>query len=62
LDFLARLASLVPGLRVNLTRFYGIFAANHRLRRPQALKPANSGLERCSTPRRTFHFEAAEPY
>jgi hypothetical protein len=26
--------------------------------RPQALKPANSGLERCSTPRRTCNFEA----
>jgi hypothetical protein len=32
LDFLARLASLVPSPRVNLTRFHGIFAPNHRLR------------------------------
>jgi hypothetical protein len=30
LDFLARLVSLVPSPRVNLTRFHGIFAANHR--------------------------------
>ena len=32
LDFLARLASLVPSPRVNLTRFHGVFSANHRLR------------------------------
>ena len=32
LDFLTRLASLVPSPRVNLTRFQGVFAANHRLR------------------------------
>jgi hypothetical protein len=31
LDFLARLVSLVPSPRVNLTRFHGVFAANHRL-------------------------------
>jgi hypothetical protein len=29
LDFLARLASLVPSPRVNLARFHGVFAANH---------------------------------
>jgi hypothetical protein len=29
LDFLARLASLVPRPRVNLTRFHGVFAPNH---------------------------------
>jgi hypothetical protein len=32
LDFLARLASLIPSPRVNLTRFHGVFSANHRLR------------------------------
>jgi hypothetical protein len=32
LNFPARLASLVPSPRVNLTRFHGVFAANHRLR------------------------------
>ena len=32
LDFLARLAALVPSPRVNLTRFHGVFAPNHRLR------------------------------
>jgi hypothetical protein len=41
LDFLARLASLVPGPRANLTRFHGVFAANHRLR-PQVV-PAKRG-------------------
>ena len=32
LDFLARLAALVPKPRVNLTRFHGVFAPNHRWR------------------------------
>jgi hypothetical protein len=32
LDFLARLASLVPRPRVNLTRFHAVFAPNHGLR------------------------------
>jgi len=32
LDFLARLAALVPPPRVNLTRFHGVFAPNSRLR------------------------------
>jgi hypothetical protein len=30
LNFPARLASLVPSPRVNLMRFHGVFAANHR--------------------------------
>ncbi len=32
LDFIARLAALVPKPRVNLTRFHGIFAPNSRYR------------------------------
>ena len=32
LDFLARLAALIPAPGVNLTRFHGVFAPNHRLR------------------------------
>ena len=32
LDFIARLAALVPKPRVNLTRFHGIFAPNSNLR------------------------------
>lgn len=34
LDFIARLAALVPKPRVNLTRFHGVFAPNskHRAR------------------------------
>jgi hypothetical protein len=32
LDFLSRLAALVPNPGVNLTRYHGVFAANHRLR------------------------------
>ena len=31
-DFIARLAALVPKLRVNLTRFHGVFAPNSSLR------------------------------
>jgi hypothetical protein len=33
LDFIARLATLVPKPRVNLTRFHGVFAPNSALRR-----------------------------
>ena len=32
LDFVARLASLVPRPRLNLTRFHGVFAPNFKLR------------------------------
>ena len=32
LDFLSKLAALVPKPRVNLTRFHGVFAANSRFR------------------------------
>ena len=32
LDFIARLASLVPSPRVNLTRFHGVFAPHASLR------------------------------
>jgi len=33
LDFMARLATLVPKPRVNLTRFHGVFAPNSALRK-----------------------------
>jgi len=33
LDFIARLAALVPNPRVNLTRYHGVFAPNHHLRK-----------------------------
>ncbi len=32
LDFIARLAALVPRPRTHLTRYHGVFAPNHRLR------------------------------
>jgi len=32
LDFMARLAALIPNPQVNLTRYHGVFAPNHRLR------------------------------
>lgn len=38
LDFIARLAALVPPPRVHLTRFHGVFAANAALR--AAVTPA----------------------
>ena len=41
LDFIARLAALVPRPRVNLTRFHGVFAPNSQ---PRALvTPAKRG-------------------
>jgi hypothetical protein len=41
LDFMARLAALVPTPRVNLTRYHGVFAPNHRLRKQ--VTPAKRG-------------------
>ena len=32
LDFIARLAALVPKPRVTLTQYYGVFAPNNRFR------------------------------
>ena len=41
LDFIARLAALVPPPRVHLTRFHGVFAAHATLR--AAITPAGRG-------------------
>jgi hypothetical protein len=41
LDFIARLAALVPRPRVNLTRFHGVFAPNSRHR--ALVTPARRG-------------------
>jgi len=49
LDFIARLAALVP--RVHLTRFHGVFAANAALR--AAVTPAGEGQARVGEPRRS---------
>jgi hypothetical protein len=42
LDFIARLAALVPAPRVHLTRFHGVFAAHAALR--AAITPGGRGL------------------
>lgn len=41
LDFIARLAALVPPPRVHLTRFHGVFAAHAALR--SAITPGGRG-------------------
>ena len=41
LDFMARLAALVPMPRVNLTRYHGVFAPHHRRR--EQVTPARRG-------------------
>ena len=41
-DFIARLAALVPRPRVNLTRYHGVLAPNHRCR--GLITPANMAL------------------
>jgi hypothetical protein len=46
LEFLSRLAALMPAARVNLTRFEGVFAPHHRLR--AQIAPARSSLERAA--------------
>ena len=52
LDFIARLAALVPKPRVNLTRFHGVFAPNSKYR--SRVTPAKRG-------RGDQHAKAAEP-
>ena len=47
LDFIARLAALVPTPRVNLTRYHGVFAPNHRLR--EQITPARPGRRKAET-------------
>lgn len=41
IDFIARLAALVPKPRINLTRYHGVLAPNHALR--AAITPAGRG-------------------
>jgi len=41
LDFVAKLAALIPKLRVNLTRFHGVFAPNSKWR--EQVTPARRG-------------------
>jgi len=51
LDFIARLAALVPKPRVNLTRFHGVFAPNSALRKhitPKARCKPTAQREACS--------------
>ena len=48
LDFMARLAARVPTPRVNLTRYHGVFAPNHRLR--EQVTPARRGRRKAQTP------------
>ena len=47
LDFIAHLAALVPTPRVNLTRYHGVFAPNHRLR--EQVTPARRGRRKTET-------------
>jgi putative transposase len=49
LDFLARLAALVPPPRMHTTRYHGVFAAHHALR--AAITPPAVAVEH-GTPRR----------
>ena len=44
---MARLAALVPTPRVNLTRYHGVFAPNHRLR--EQVTPARRGRRKAET-------------
>lgn len=51
LDFVARLAALVPKPRVHLTRYHGVFAAHSRWR--SAITPAGRGSRKATTETRT---------
>lgn len=47
LDFMAQLAALVPTPLVNLTRYHGVFAPNHRLR--EQITPSRRGRRGAGT-------------
>ncbi len=49
LDFIARLAALVPKPRVNLTRFHGVFAPNSKYRARVTPARRGRGGERATT-------------
>ena len=53
LDFTAKLASLVPKPKVNLTRFHGVFAPNSKHR--TLVTPARRGKGRRKAIDRTKH-------
>jgi hypothetical protein len=50
LDFLARLAALVPSPRVNLMQYHGVFAPNHRMR--AQIGPSRRGAGTACSPAR----------
>jgi hypothetical protein len=50
LDFMARLAVLVPPPRVHLRRFHGVFAAHAALRAAITPGGRGAGARRCATP------------
>ena len=50
LDFIARLAALVPPPRMHLTRYHGVFAPHHALRAP--ITPAGRGRGARDAPER----------
>jgi hypothetical protein len=49
LDFIARLAALVPKPRVNLTRFHGVFAPNSKHRARVTPAKRGRGAQRAAT-------------
>ncbi len=50
LDFMARLAALVPRPRLNLTRFHGVFAPNCK-HRSQIVSQRQTGREDANKPK-----------
>ena len=57
LDFMARLAALVPKPRVNLTRFHGVFAPNSKYR--MTITPARRG--KCTRQQHSPEVDARTP-
>jgi len=61
LDFIARLAALVPKPRVNLTRFHGVFAPNSKYR--ALVTPAKRGKgNKVKTPNEALNQTPAEKH
>lgn len=65
LDFIAKLAALVPPPRLNLTRFYGVFAPNAKVRAEITASQRGKNTQRAGTssPRIAEHLKNSDkPY
>lgn len=54
MEFIGRLAALVPKPRINLTRFHGVFSPNSKLRDRVVPSPAKTSPDHAQTPSKRY--------